>query len=59
MGYSPGGHKESDTTERLNFHFHFILLYTLIILILLYTLNICEDVYFKRKATFRQDMEET
>ena len=21
MGYSPQGHKESDTTERLNFHF--------------------------------------
>ena len=21
MGYSPWGHKESDTTERLNFHF--------------------------------------
>ena len=20
-GYNPGGHKESDTTERLNFHF--------------------------------------
>ena len=23
MGYNPWGHKESDTTERLNFHFHF------------------------------------
>ena len=23
MGYSPWGHKESDTTERLHFHFHF------------------------------------
>ena len=23
MGYSPRGRKESDTTERLNFHFHF------------------------------------
>ena len=23
MGYSPGGHKESDKTERLQFHFHF------------------------------------
>ena len=23
LGYSPPGHKESDTTERLNFHFHF------------------------------------
>ena len=22
-GYSPWGHKESDTTERLTFHFHF------------------------------------
>ena len=22
-GYSPWGHKESDTTERLHFHFHF------------------------------------
>ena len=22
MGYSPRGHKESDTTERLHFHFH-------------------------------------
>ena len=25
VGYSPRGHKESDTTERLHFHFHFIL----------------------------------
>ena len=24
MGYSPWGHKESDTTERLHFHFHFV-----------------------------------
>ena len=24
MGYSPWGHKESDTTERLHFHFHFL-----------------------------------
>ena len=23
VGYSPRGHKESDTTERLHFHFHF------------------------------------
>ena len=23
MGYSPQGRKESDTTERLHFHFHF------------------------------------
>ena len=23
MGYSPGGRRESDTTERLHFHFHF------------------------------------
>ena len=23
VGYSPQGHKESDTTERLHFHFHF------------------------------------
>ena len=23
VGYSPWGHKESDTTERLHFHFHF------------------------------------
>ena len=23
VGYSPRGHKELDTTERLNFHFHF------------------------------------
>ena len=23
MGYSAWGHKESDTTERLHFHFHF------------------------------------
>ena len=23
MGYSPRGHKESDTTERLHFHFRF------------------------------------
>ena len=23
MGYSPRGRKESDTTEQLNFHFHF------------------------------------
>ena len=23
MGYSPRGRKESDTTERLHFHFHF------------------------------------
>ena len=23
MGYSPRGHKKSDTTEQLNFHFHF------------------------------------
>ena len=22
MGYSPQGHKESDMTERLHFHFH-------------------------------------
>ena len=22
VGYSPWGHKESDTTERLHFHFH-------------------------------------
>ena len=22
--YSPWGHKESDTTERLHFHFHFV-----------------------------------
>ena len=22
MGYSPGGRKESDTTEQLHFHFH-------------------------------------
>ena len=22
MGYGPRGHKESDTTERLHFHFH-------------------------------------
>ena len=26
VGYSPWGRKESDTTERLHFHFHFILL---------------------------------
>ena len=25
MGYSPRDRKESDTTERLHFHFHFIL----------------------------------
>ena len=25
VGYSPRGHKESDTTERLHFHFHFLL----------------------------------
>ena len=39
MGYSPRSRKESDTTEQLKFHFHFdfISLYTLIILILLYT----------------------
>ena len=24
VGYSPWGHKESDTTERLHFHFHFM-----------------------------------
>ena len=24
VGYSPWGHKESDTTERLHFHFHFL-----------------------------------
>ena len=24
MGYTPPGRKESDTTERLHFHFHFI-----------------------------------
>ena len=24
MGYSPWGRKESDTTERLHFHFHYI-----------------------------------
>ena len=24
VGYSPWGHKESDTTERLHFHFHFV-----------------------------------
>ena len=24
MGYSPQGYKESDTTERLYFHFHFL-----------------------------------
>ena len=23
VGYSPWGHKESDTTEQLHFHFHF------------------------------------
>ena len=23
MGYSPRGRKESDTTEQLDFHFHF------------------------------------
>ena len=23
MGYSPWGHEESDTTERLHFHVHF------------------------------------
>ena len=23
MGYSPWGHKESDTTEQLHFHFNF------------------------------------
>ena len=27
VGYSPRGHKESDTTERLHFHFHFTLRY--------------------------------
>ena len=27
MGYSPWGHKESDTTERLHFHFHFLLVF--------------------------------
>ena len=26
MGYSPWGHKELDTTERLHFHFTFIVL---------------------------------
>ena len=25
MDYSPRGHKELDTTEQLNFHFHFLL----------------------------------
>ena len=24
VGYSPWGRKESDTTERLHFHFHFL-----------------------------------
>ena len=26
MGYSPWGRKESDTTERLHFHFHMVIL---------------------------------
>ena len=28
MGYSPRGHKESDMTERLHFHFHIDILLT-------------------------------
>ena len=28
MGYSPWGRKESDTTERLHFHFHFLSAWT-------------------------------
>ena len=27
VGYSPQGRKESDTTERLHFHFHFVTLH--------------------------------
>ena len=28
VGYSPWGHKESDTTERLHFHFHYTFTFT-------------------------------
>ena len=39
MGYSPWGHKESDTTERLHFHFHFHCMLTLQMLAIRATQN--------------------
>ena len=37
MGYSPWGHRESDATEQLTFHFHYIFLLTMTLKILQYT----------------------